>query len=161
MSKLAEKDAAPWLPELVGILEARLKYVDEIAKSPPLDPRRFADPAADRVLVGTYAKCWEDIRQYLLKLPPEKLVGGEMSGYMDLLDKTVRPVPGCPGCCVMEARSLYELYRIKGLTTRAAEIRHRYDKTDGWWFDDFDRDHSTAAFRSTSTAHCARLAATA
>src|SRR5207302_9527144 len=44
VSKLAELDAEPWLPELRSILAARLKYVDEMAKLPPLDPRRFDDP---------------------------------------------------------------------------------------------------------------------
>ena len=147
VSKLAEKDAEPWLAELVTILEARLKQVDEISQLPRLDPRRFADPAGDRALIGTYAKCWEDIRQYLLKLPPEKLSGGEMDRYMDLLDKTVRPVPGCPGCCVEEARGLYELYWTKGLAKRASEVRRRYDKTEGWWFDDFQRNHQAARSR--------------
>ena len=141
VSKLAEREAQPWLPELVSILEERLKHVDEILNLPPNDPRRYADPLGDRVMIGTYAKCWEDIRQYLLKLAPAELSNGEMDHYMDLLDKTVRPLPGCPGCCVQEARGLYELYWTKKLTKRASEVRRKYNKTDGWWFDDFERNH--------------------
>jgi hypothetical protein len=136
---LAEKEPEPWLPELVAILQTRLKQVDELSRLPPHDPKRFADPAGDRILIGTYARCWEDIRQYLLKLSPEKLSGGEMDPYLDLLNKTVRPVPGCPGCSVQEARSLYELYWIKRLPQRLSQIRRQYDKTDGWWFDDFNQ----------------------
>ncbi len=139
VSKLAEKDAEPWLPELTAILEARIKYAAEMSQLPPEDARRFADPGGTRILTGSYAKCWEDIRQYLLELPPEKLSGGAMDRYLDLLDKTVEPVPGCPGCGVAGARSLYELYWTRGLTRRASEIRRRYDKTDGWWFDDFSQ----------------------
>ena len=141
VAKLAEKDAEPWLPELVSILEARLKHVDEMSRLPPHDPKRIADPIGNRILIGAYAKCWEDIRQYLLKLPPQKLSGGEMDRYMDLLDKTVRPFPGCPSCYVQEARSLYELYWTKGLAKRASEIRRQYEKTDGWWFDEFNQHH--------------------
>jgi hypothetical protein len=62
-----------------------------------------------------------------------------MDRYMDLLDKTARPVHGYSGGCVQEARSLYELYWIKGLANRVSEIRREYDKTDGWWFDDFSQ----------------------
>jgi hypothetical protein len=141
VSKLAEKDAEPWLPELVSILEERLKQVDEFLGLPQNDPRRYANLLSDRVLIGTYAKCWEDIRQYLLKLPPKKLSNGEMDRYMDLLEKTVQPVQGMS---VHEAERLYELYRTQGLTKRASEVRRKYDKTDGWWFDDFDRNHEAA-----------------
>ena len=38
VSKLAEKEAEPWLPELCSILEERLKQVDEILKLAPNDP---------------------------------------------------------------------------------------------------------------------------
>jgi len=141
VSKLAEKDAEPWLPELGSILEERLKQVDEILKLAPNDPRRYTNPTGQRVLLGTYAKCWEDIRQYLLRLPPKKFSNGEMDRYMDLLEKTVQPVQGMS---VHEAEHLYELYRTKGLAERAHEIRRKYDKTDGWWFDDFDRNHEAA-----------------
>ena len=144
VSKLAEKDAEPWLPELVSILEARLKYVDDVLRLPPNDPRRYADPMGKSILVGTYGKCWEDIRQYLLKLAPEKLSGGELDRYMDLLEKTVRQDPGFLGGGVQEARSLYELYWTKGLAKRASKVRRQYDKTDGWWFDDFQRNHEPA-----------------
>jgi hypothetical protein len=70
-----------------------------------------------------------------------------MDRYMDLLDKIVRPVPDCPRCCVQEAESLYELYWTKGLARRASDIRRQYDKTDGWWFDDFQRNHEAAGHK--------------
>jgi len=141
ISKLAEQDAGPWLPELASILEARLTHVEEHLKLPPLDPRRFEDPMGDRLLIGTYSTCWQDIRQYLLGLPEARLSGGEMNRYLDLLETTVRPSPGCTGCAVPEARSLYELYWAKHLPERAAELRRRFDKTEGWWFDEFARQH--------------------
>lgn len=139
VAKLAQGNPEPWLPELVRILETRCAYVETIAKFPADDPRRYADPLAGKILTGAYAKCWEDIRQYLLKQPPEKLAGGEMDRYLDLLEKTVQPVPGCAGCCVQEARWLYQLYWNKNLTLRVANLRRQYDKTDGWWFDDFNK----------------------
>jgi hypothetical protein len=140
VSKLAETNPAPWLVELVRILEERIKYVDELSRLPPLDERRFADPGGDRILIGTYSKCWEDIRQYLLKLPTEKLSAPENVRLVDLLDKTVRPIPGCP-TCANESTSLYDLYRSKGLSKRASETRRRYGASQGWWFDEYDRTH--------------------
>jgi hypothetical protein len=130
VAKLAQGDAELWLPELVSILEARRADVDEIAKSPPLDPRRFSAPGVNGiVLTGTYTECWEDIRQYLLKKSPEELASGKFDRYLDVLDKTV----GEP-----EDRWLYQLYRTKNLAKRAANLRQQYDKSDGWWFDDFN-----------------------
>ena len=64
-----------------------------------------------------------------------------MNGYLDLLDKTVQPGQGV---CVQEARGLYELYSTKKLAKRASEVRRKYDKTDGWWFDDFERNDEAA-----------------
>jgi hypothetical protein len=139
VAKLAQGDPEPWLPELVGILKARCALVDELAKAPWDDPRKLGHPENDRVLVGTYTKCWEDIRQYLLKQPPKKLAAGAFDRYLDLLDKSVRPVPGCPGCCVQEARWLYQLYWDKKLAKRVAGLRRQYDKTDGWWFDEYNQ----------------------
>lgn len=140
VAKLAQGDTEPWLPELVGILEARRAYIDDVAKSPPNDPRKYSGPGGEgALLIGTYTKCWEDIRQYLLKKPPAELASGKYDRYMDELEKMVRPVSGCPGCSVQEARWLYQLYWTKHQTERAAKLRHQYDKTEGWWFDDFNK----------------------
>ena len=136
VAKLAQGEPEPWLPELVSILEARHAYVDDVLKSPWNDPRRFADPQADRILIGTYTKCWEDIRQYLLKKSPEELASGEFDRYMDLLEKTVQPVQGG---AIQETHWLYQLYRSKNLAKRVGNLRNQYDKTESWWFDDFDR----------------------
>lgn len=139
VAKLAQGDTEPWLPELASILELRMAYVDDVLKSPWDDPRRFSDPSSDRILTGTYTKCWEDIRQYLLKQSPADLASGKYDEYLDLLEKTIRTVPGCSACCVQPARWLYELLWTKGLTKRVGELRQKYDKTDGWWFDDFNQ----------------------
>lgn len=136
VAKLAQGDAEPWLPELVKILRARLAQVDNLAKTPPLDPKRLADPQAEKVLIGAYTKCWEDIRQYLLQQSPRELASGKFDRYMDLLEKTIRPVPGCT---VQEARWLYELYWTKGTAKRVGQLRRQYDKTDDWWFDAFNK----------------------
>ena len=85
ISKLAEKDATPWLPELVSILESRVKYVDEVSKSPADDPRR-TEAYSGWLLPGAYDYCWEDIRHYLSSLPIEKLSISDTARYMDLLE---------------------------------------------------------------------------
>lgn len=138
LSKLAEKNPEPWLPNLMAVLEERIKNVDERSKNPPLE----FNPLGDKILVGAYLKCWEDIRQYLFKQPAEKLASGEMDPYMDLLEKAIRPVPGCPSCGVQEARSLYELYWTRrGMAKRVGDLRQQYDNTDRRWFDQYNREH--------------------
>jgi hypothetical protein len=136
VAKLAQKDAEPWLPESVSILEARYEYVEGVLKSPWNDPRRFADPQADRILIGAYTKCWEDIRQYLLKQTPEDLVSGRFDSYLDLLEKTVQ---SNQGGTVYPAKWLYELYATKQLVKRMTDLRQRYNSANSWWFDDFDK----------------------
>lgn len=142
VAKLAQGDPEPWLPELVSILETRRAFVEDVLKSPWNDPRRFSDPQADRILIGTYAKCWEDIRQYLLQQSPEALASGRFDSYMDLLEKTVRPVQGMT---VQEANLLYALYSTKHLSKRATGLRQLYARSNGWWFDDYDQ-RGEAAF---------------
>ena len=133
VSKLAETNAEPWLPELASILEARKKRVDELSKLPRHDPVRFADPAGDRILIGTYAKCWEDIRQHLLQLPKDRCA--EMGEYMDLLESMIQKT----SMTCYDASKLYELYRTQGLERRAKAIRRAYP-SEGWLFDGVDRN---------------------
>jgi hypothetical protein len=141
VSKLAEKDAGSWLPELSNILKARREYVDEVSQYPARDPRRLADPASNTVLTGTYAQCWENIRAYLMKLPPQEFSTEKVNRHINELEEAVRPVHGCPGCGVEQARALYELYRTKGLQERADHIRSKFAKSDRGWFDDYDEQH--------------------
>jgi hypothetical protein len=139
VAKLAQGNPEPWLPELVNILETRETNVDDVLKSPPNDPKRYSAPGVnDRILIGTYTKCWEDIRQYLLKKSPEELASGKFDRYMDTLEEMVRPVFGCSSCTIQETHWLYQLYRSKNLVKRAADLRRQY-KTESWWFDDYDR----------------------
>ena len=137
VAKLAEKDAEPWLPELVSILESRVKYVEDFSKSPPLDPRRFSDPQGGWILSGPYAACWEDIRHYLISLPKERLSDSATEHYMDFLESTTQTAPGMDH---HEVYALYELYQTKGLEQRATGIRQKY-AGDRWWFDEFDAQH--------------------
>jgi hypothetical protein len=139
VAKLAQGDPEPWLPELVSILEARHAYVVEFDKLPRDDPKRYADSYGDKMLTGVYTKCWEDIRQYLLKQSPDKLVSAENQRYMDLLEKMVRHSPSWPDGGVEEARWLYQLYWTKNLKERAQALRRKFDKTEGWWFDAFEK----------------------
>ena len=139
VAKLAEEDAEPWLSELVGILETRQEYVARIAGLSGNDPRKYSDIFADIILIGTYGRCWEDLRQYLLKKSPEELAGGKYDRYMDLLEKMVWHDIGCAGCSREEPQNLYALYRSKGLEKRAAEVRQRFKNPSGWWFDEFDK----------------------
>ena len=134
VSKLAETNAEPWLPELVSILEARKKFVEDFSKLPPSDPRKYSEPASDKILIGTYAKCWEDIRQHLLQLPKDKCA--EMGKYMELLERMIQTT----SMTSHDACSLYELYRTQGLKQRAKAIRRSYP-SEGWWFDSFDEKH--------------------
>jgi hypothetical protein len=136
ISKLAEKDATPWLPELVSILESRIKYVDEVSKSPGDDPRRN-EAYSGWILPGAYDICWEDIRHYVRSLPNEKLSTSDTERYMDLLERTIQENPEMDG---HEVNALYELYRTKGLEQRASGIRQKYPGHDSW-FDDFDARH--------------------
>jgi hypothetical protein len=88
-------------------------------------------------VAGTYAKWWEDIRNYLLSLPKEKLSAGDAERYMDLLESTIqRAVVMDPH----EVYAPYELYRTQGLEQRAFGIRWKY-ADDKWWFNEFDRQH--------------------
>jgi hypothetical protein len=137
ISKLAEKEAGPWLADLAGILEARVKYVEAWTNSAPDDPRRYSDVMGGRILTGAYAGCWEDLRHYLLSLPAEKLSDSDSARYMDLLEGTAQRYQGMQ---VGEANQLYELYRTRGLDQRAEGIRRKYTP-EGWWFDEFDRQH--------------------
>lgn len=138
VAKLAENDVEPWLPELVSILKTREKYVANIAELPGDDSKKYSDPYAYIILIGAYGKCWEDVRQYLLKKSPEELAGGKYDRYMDLLEKMVWHDIGCAGCSRNEPQNLYALYRSKGLEKRANEVRQRFKDSSGWWFDEFD-----------------------
>jgi alpha-tubulin suppressor-like RCC1 family protein len=141
VAKLAEKDAEPWLPELVSILETREKYVASLAGLPGDDPRKYSDIHGDIILIGTYGKCWEDLRQYLLKKSPEDLAGGKYDRYMDLLEKMVWHNVGCAGCSRDDQQNLYALYRSKRLEKRADKVRQRFKDPSGWWLDEFDRNN--------------------
>jgi len=139
VAKLAQGDPKPWLPELVRILEARRAHVLAFDKLSRDDPKRYADLGGDKMLTGTYTKCWEDVRQYLLKQSPEQLSTAEDQRYMDLLESMVRHSPSWPDGPVEGARWLYELYWTKNLKHRARGLREKFDKTDGWWFDAFEK----------------------
>jgi len=104
---------------------------EDIDKSPPNDPKRYSAPGVNgKFLTGTYTECWADIRQYLLKQLPEELASGKFDRYMDLLEKM---------CGEPEDRWLYQLYWTKNLTKRMADLRSKYDKSDGWWFDGYNQ----------------------
>jgi hypothetical protein len=135
--KLAEKEPSPWLQELAGILESRIKHVEAHSKLAADDPEKYLDLTGDTVLTAEYAICWEDVRRCLLDSPKEKLSGAEMERYMDLLESAVQmSKPIQPD----KVQLLYEFYRTKGLAQRAAAIRTKY-AADGQSFDEFDRQH--------------------
>src|SRR5262249_31540401 len=140
VSKLAETNAEPWISELVTILEARIKRVEELSGLSATDPERFAEPAWDMVLTGSYTKCWLDLWQYLMTQTEEELKSPTMNAHLDLLEKAVRRTnygthPG--------AIELYELYRVKHFQKRADEIRRQYGKWESWRFDEFDANHKS------------------
>ena len=141
ISKLAEKDATPWLPELVSLLESRIKHVDELSKLPEDDPRRTTEAYSSWLLPGAYDYCWEDIRHYLLSLPNEKLASSDTQRYLDLLERTLQENSEMDG---HEINALYELCRAKGLEQRAAGIRQKYTSHESW-FNDFDAHHAKSS----------------
>jgi HEAT repeats len=121
IAKMAEKDTAPWLPELVRILEIRKK----------------SDPGAPYLLNGAYSKCWEDIHQYLFRLPKEKLSSNDNAHYFDVLEDMVQ---NGDGRLRHEGSDLYVFYKTNGLSDRVAKLRQKYPRY-AWWFDDYDKQH--------------------
>jgi hypothetical protein len=138
IAKLGEKDAGPWLTELTNLVAKRVIYADDVARSDPLDPRRFSDPTSTWTLTGAWLSCWEDVRHYLAALPPQKLAGSEMAPCLDLLADAIQTNLSISSPPAHEA---YELFQTRGLAARAASIRRRFP-ADKWWFDDFDRQHA-------------------
>ncbi len=136
IAKLAEDDAKPWLDQLQQILEVRFKHVQDAIRDEPLDYKRSR--VDDELLTGAYGKCWEAIRHYLMTIPAKDFSSDEMNRYMDLLEKMIQK----DGSWRNEPAALYELYRSKGLAERTKKIRVRYEKSQGWRFDQFDRQHA-------------------
>jgi hypothetical protein len=122
---------------LAGVLESRVKHVEEYLKLSADDPKRFLDTMGDTVLTGPVLISWDDIRRGLLNLPREQLSSRDMAGYMDLLESAVQiSNPMEPD----KVQALYVLYRTKGLEQRAAALRRKYAK-DAPSFDEFDAHH--------------------
>lgn len=138
VAKLAEKDAGPWLMELTNIIQTRVNYANDVAKSDPMDPRRYSDPTATWTLTGVYLSCWEDVCHYLAGLPREKLAGSDLAPCLDLM---VNAIQTNQSVSSQPAHELYDLCLTKGLTDRATVIRQKFPN-DKWWFDDFDHQHS-------------------
>jgi hypothetical protein len=117
LCKLAEGGAGPWLTNLVEVLEShRFQVEKEVDASgiPPKDKTNYL--RARMALTGTYFNCWNIIEQYLETRPAADFANGKLDRCLDALENA-----GTTGS--REPTALYELYRAKGLTRRAATFR--------------------------------------
>jgi hypothetical protein len=120
LCKLAEKDAGPWLANLVEVLELRRIRVEKEVEASGVEPKA-GYLQARMALAGTYFNCWNIIYKYLHDLPPADFADGNMNRCLDALENA-----GNTGS--REPTMLYELYRMKGLNKRAAKYRSDKDK---------------------------------
>jgi hypothetical protein len=118
LCKLAEKDPAPWLTNLVEILEERRARIEkEMEKSGvPQEPKNLWPRLA---LNGVAFNCWSILYGYLESLPRKAFANEKLDWCLSALEKS-----GTAGS-VEQPLKLYELYKSKGLRRRAAQFRAR------------------------------------
>ncbi len=120
LCKLAETDCAPWLTNLVEVMESRRIRVEQEVDASGIAPKdRHNYLKARMVLSGTYHKCWHIMVGYLKTLSAESLGEAHMERCLHALENA-----GTTGS--QEPVALYELYRSKGLHKRAAQFRQQH-----------------------------------
>lgn len=115
LCKLAEKDAGPWLGDLVELLEARRLRIAKEAEVSGVEPRTNYQRAL-MALSGTYYRAWNILHDHLTGLPFAAFANGGLDHCLDELEQA-----GDTGS--REPLLLYELYRMKGLNKRAERYR--------------------------------------
>jgi hypothetical protein len=116
LCKLAEKDAGPWLKDMADFLEGWLAREKQKAPEWGGDPKTYTPP-----LSGTSARLWNIIYDHLRGLPTAEFASGKTDRYLEVLENTGSNYSREP---VM----IYELYRMKGLSERAAKFRSQNEK---------------------------------
>lgn len=120
LCKLAEKDAGPWLDDLVGVLEARRVRNAKKAEASGVEPRVYYYQAL-MALSGTYSRCCNIIYDHLKGLPYAAFAEGKLDHCLSELENA-----GNTGS--REPLMLYELYRMKGLNKRAEKFRREIEQ---------------------------------
>jgi hypothetical protein len=108
--KLAEADPNPWINDMVEIMEARR------ARNVRKAEASHAPPGTFMYLSGAYWRCWRTLYAYLEKLPATEFANGKQDRNLQVLEQA-----GNTGS--QEPVMLYELYKAKGLSRRAAQYR--------------------------------------
>lgn len=116
LCKLSEKNAGPWLGDLVEVLDKRRERNAKKAETSGVEPKVFYYQAL-MALSGTYYRCWNIIYEHLKGLPFAAFADGK-------LDRCLRELENAGSTGSREPLMLYELYRMKGLNKRAAEYRN-------------------------------------
>lgn len=135
--KLAETDCAPWLTNLVEVMESRRIRVEKEVDASGIAPKdRHNYLNARMALSGTYHKCWHIMVGYLKSLSSESLGEPGMERCLKALENA-----GTTGS--QEPVALYELYRSKGLHKRAAQFRQQHGNATvgydlAYYFDQVD-----------------------
>ena len=115
LCKLSEKNAGPWLGDLVEVLDKRRERIAKKAETSGVEPKVFYYQAL-MALSGTYYRCWNIIYDHLKGLPFAAFADGK-------LDRCLHELENAGSTGSREPLMLYELYRMKGLNQRAAKYR--------------------------------------
>lgn len=138
LCKLAEKNTAPWLTNLVAVLKVRRERNWEQAQTSGIKETTNYFHAL-MSLSGTDFNCWNIIHDYLVNLPDSAFAGGKLDWCLDVLEDA-----GNTGS--REPVMLYELYKSKGLNERAAIFRRNNGNCYGFdvtiYFDRVDAERS-------------------
>ena len=124
LCKLAANNPQPWLTNLVDVLKVRREKNWEAAKSSGIKETTNYFHAL-MALSGDNFECWNLIHDYLVKLPAAEFQNGQLDWCLDVLEDA-----GNTGS--REPVMLYELYKSKGLTERAARFRRENGKCSGF-----------------------------
>jgi len=116
LCKLAEKDAGPWLTNLVEVLEARRIRMEKEVDASGVEPKA-SYLKARMALAGTCYRCWNIICNYLHDLPAADFADGKMNRCLDALENAGDTGSREPGM-------LSELCRTKGLRKKEADPAH-------------------------------------
>jgi hypothetical protein len=137
--KLAETDPKPWINDMVEIMEARR------ARNVRKAEANHAPPGTFMYLSGAYWRCWRTLYAYLEKLPSTEFADGKQDRYLQVLEQA-----GNTGS--QEPVMLYELYKAKRLSRRAAQYRSENGGYSGYnlgeFFNRVDAKYSTNVVNS-------------
>lgn len=136
LCKLAEKNTAPWLTNLVEELKNRREQNWEKAQNSGIKETTNYFNAL-MVLSGADFNYWNIIYHYLNQLPDSAFANGNLDWCLNVLENA-----GNTGS--REPVMLYELYKAKGLDDRAKKFRQKNGNCYGFdvttYFDRVDAE---------------------